>query len=185
MSLKETLLFSFPKHAYDMRMLMDRVLEPDTAHPLVRDLLESMRSCRYGEAQLLLGSLKRTLGLQASDMQHELAPLLFANAVHSTLPFLGFQYLIDTGFFAEPIATELLEHIVIGQYFSNSKQAIPLIDWFMDKGGIILPESKAAWKALESGCPEAFAKNNSQYEMQKLDSYIRSQSLEVREVVRL
>lgn len=185
MSLKQTLLFSFPKQAHDMRMLMDRVLEPDTAHPLVRDLLESLRSCRYGESQFLLSSLKRMLGLQASDMQHELGTLLFANATHSTSPFAGFQYLLDTGFFAEPIATELLEHLAIGQYFSDRKQSLALLDWFMDKGGIISPESKAAWKALASQYPEAFEKNNSQYEMKKLDSYISSQSLEVREVARL
>jgi hypothetical protein len=185
MSVKETLLFSFPKHAHDMRMLTDRVLEPDTAHPLIRDLLESLRSCRYGEAQFLIHSLKRVLGLNPSDMQNELAALLFANATHSPSPFIGFQYLLDSGFFAEPIATEIMEHIALGQYFSGRDHSLALLDWFQNKGGMIVPESKAAWKALESQFPEAYAKNNSHYESQKLESYIRSQSLEVREVSRL
>lgn len=181
----QTLLFSFPKHSHDMRMLLDRVLEPGTAHPLVRDLLEGLRSARFGETHLALAAIRNQLGITQAMLQRDLAHLMFANALHSPTPFATFQYLIDSGFDSEPCATGLMEHMALGNYFHNRDESFQLFHWFMERGGLIVPESKAAWKALGVTHPEVFTLNNSRYEAQKLESYIRSQSLEVREAPRL
>lgn len=186
MSEKQTLLFSFPKHSPDMRMLLDRVLEPDTAHPLVRDLLDSLRSARFGEAHFCLQEIQRQLGVSREALQEHLGCLMFANALHSHAPYQGFQYLIDSLLIPASCSTFLMEHLVLGNYFpSDRNRSVGIFQWLMKHGAIVEPDSKAAWKALEVLYPDVFADNHSHYEAKKLDAYITSQALEVREVTRL
>lgn len=166
-------------------MLLDRVLEPDTAHPLVRDLLESLRSARYGEAQFALQAIERQLSVGHEALQLHLSHLMFANALHSHSPFTGFQFLLDSSFDARECSTHLMEHMALGHYFQDRALSLRLFQWLMEHGGLIEPHSKAAWKALAELHPEVFSLNHSRYEAIQLESYIRSQSLEVREVHRL
>ena len=166
-------------------MLLDRVLEPDAAHPLVRDLLESLRSSRFGEAHFSLQEIKRHLQIEHEAIQSHLGYLLFANALHSPCPHQGLQYLVDSAFDPSEFATGLMEYLALGNYFNDSERADRLFHWLMEHGGVVEPEAKAAWNALAEHHPDIFAINHSRHEARKLESYIRSQALEVREVNRL
>ena len=166
-------------------MLMDRVLEPDSAHPLVRDLLESLRSSRFGEAHFSLQEIKRHLCIDHESIQSHLGFLLFANVLHSPCAQQGLQYLVDSAFDPSSFTASLMEYLALGNFFSNEAYAGELFHWLMNHGGMIEPESKAAWNALSHHYPEIFSINHSKHEARKLESFIRSQALEVREVNRL
>lgn len=178
-------LFPSLRQAHDMRMLLDRLLVPEQAHPLVRDLLEGIRECGFGEAQIAMSMIKNQLGMDHGVLQTHLAQLLFSNAAHAPEPFTAFQYLMESGFSPAGCASDLMEHLALGQYFQDKLKSVRLLTWLLDHGGLIEPDSKAAWKALEANFPDVFSINHSHYESRKLDAYIRSQALEVREVARL
>lgn len=179
-----TSVFKETSQSPDMRMLLDRLLIPAGTAPLIRDFLESLRECKFGETQIALFMLKRHFDVEIAHLQESLSLHIFLNAAHSIEPFVAFQFLSDSGFCPIPCASEIMEHLVLGQYFETNR-ITPLLSWFQAHAGMIKPESKAAWKCLEANYPQLFAINLSKYEAVKLDQYIRSQSLEVREVSRL
>ena len=168
----------------DLRMTLDRLLSPQNAHPLAVDLFESLRENRFGEAQLALASLRRRLDLDAQSLSKEFGCLLFANAAHSPDPFAAFDFLIDSGFDPAECATDIMEHLALGRY-REPREMGPILGWFLDRGGLIQPRSKAAWKALRAHYPETFAANHGRHEARELDACIQSNALELREANRL
>ena len=183
MSATPSLLFSSGP-GKDIRMLLDRLLSPQTAHPLVASLLESVREGHFGEAQLALASLRRQLSMDIKALGAELSHLLFANAAHANEPFAAFEFLTESGFEPKECATDVMEHLALGRYRKAADMA-PIFSWFLDRGGLILPQSQAAWKALRSHYPDSFCENQGRHEAIALDAYIQSSALEVREVARL
>jgi hypothetical protein len=178
-------LFSAPKPNQDMRMLLDRLLAPETAHPYVRDFMESIREGKQGEAHLALSLIKFQLKVNEAEIQDNLAILAYCNAAHATEPFLAFDYLINSHIIPDGVATIVCEHLILCDFSHDRTKTMKILEWFFDNGAIIPPESKPAWTTLESKYPPLFSLNLSKFESQKLDTYIKSQSLEVREVNRL
>jgi hypothetical protein len=183
MSPTSSLLFSSAS-TKDIRMLLDRLLSPQTAHPLVGSLLDSVRECQFGEAQLALASLRRQLGVDVRNLGSEVAHLLFVNASHANEPFAAFDFLLDSGFEPKECATDVMEHLALGRYRGAADMA-PVFAWFLKHGGLIPPQSQAAWKALQAHYPDSFCANQGRHEAIALDAYIESSALEVREVARL
>lgn len=179
------ILFSAPKSNQDMRMLLDRLLAPETAHPYVRDFMESIREGKHGEAHLALSLIKFQLRVQDQEIQEDLAIFAYCNAAHSPEPFLAFDYLINSNIMPFDAATIVCEHLTLGDFSHDRSKTVKILEWFFDNGAMINPDSKPAWLALKSKYPSIFALNLSKFEAQKLESYIKSQSLEVREVNRL
>lgn len=179
------ILFSAPKTNQDMRMLLDRLLAPETAHPYVRDFMESIREGKHGEAHLALSLIKFQLRVPEHEIQDDLAIFAYCNAAHAPEPFLAFDYLINSNILPFDAATIACEHLILGDFSRDRTRTVKILEWFFENGALINPESKPAWFALENKYPSIFSLNLSKFEAQKLEVYIKSQSLEVREVNRL
>lgn len=169
MSTKNSILFSTEPRSADQRMVLERMLIPHRSHPLVCDLLESIRDANFGQAHLALALIRKTLEISDDDLQNELAHLLFLNAVHSFAPFEAFDFLADCGFSSEQCSTELAEHLAFSPT-SSKKQALAMIFWLFEHGAIVRQESKAAIKSLQAEFPEAFLANVSRHEAISLAS---------------
>ena len=185
--MKKNISLFFPNQcdSSDMRMSTDRLLCPSGAHPLVRDFLDSIKESRIGDAQLALSLIEWHLDVDKTDVASHLGFLAFANASYSQDPMEMFEYLIDAQFSPDLWSTKIIEHLVLSRFHANKHQIEDILCWFIDHGGLVKPESVAPWKAMARAFPDVFQKNHSKLESIKLDSYIRSQPLEVREVTRL
>lgn len=169
MSTQNTILFSSEPRSQDQRMVLERMLIPHRSHPLVCDLLESMRDGAFGQAHLALSLIRKTLDVSDTDLDHELGHLLFLNAAHSFAPFQGFEFLLDCGFFPHACATEIAEHLAFAPT-SSKQQTLAMIFWLFEHGAVVRRESKAALKSLAAEFPEAFQANASRHEAVELST---------------
>ena len=171
----------------DIRMLSERLLEPDSLHPVAKNLMESLRGGLFGGAFLCLKLLEEMCPSGLPEIE-KLSFLMGVNVLHSSEPFAGFQFLADSGFDMFSQMSKLLEYACLTRLgnLSDSDQ-IKVMSWLVEEGGaLVRPQAKASWRALGESFPAVFALNLSRLEKQQLDDFFRqSQALEVREVSRL